>query len=114
LGPLDTAATNRSIAAAPVDYDDEEICRMIGRGNRSIQRKPAQVPFCPPQTPHAAQTRTRVAVVGSQRLIIIISYHPNYFCVLKLVYFLSCCARKKYINKLNTSIFLHFVLNILL
>jgi hypothetical protein len=26
------------------------------------------VPLCPPQAPHAARTRTRAAVVGSQRL----------------------------------------------
>jgi hypothetical protein len=26
------------------------------------------VPLCPPQTPHAARTRTRPAEVGSQRL----------------------------------------------
>jgi hypothetical protein len=41
---------------------------MIGRGNRSTRRKPAPVTLCPPQTPHAARTRTRVAAVGSQRL----------------------------------------------
>jgi hypothetical protein len=41
---------------------------MIGRGNRSTRRKPAPVPLCPPQTPHAARTRTRAAAVGSQRL----------------------------------------------
>jgi hypothetical protein len=41
---------------------------MIGRGNRSTRRKPAPVPLCPPQTPHAARTRTRASVVGSQRL----------------------------------------------
>jgi hypothetical protein len=41
---------------------------MIGKGNRSTQRKPAPVPLCPPQTPHAARTRTRAAAVGSQRL----------------------------------------------
>jgi hypothetical protein len=41
---------------------------MIGRGNRSTIRKPAPVPLCPPQTPHAARTRTRAAAVGSQRL----------------------------------------------
>jgi hypothetical protein len=29
----------------------------IGRGNRSTRRKPAPVPLCPPQTPHAAYTR---------------------------------------------------------
>jgi hypothetical protein len=26
------------------------------------------VPLCPPQTPHAARTRTRVAAVGRQSL----------------------------------------------
>jgi hypothetical protein len=41
---------------------------MIGRGNRSTLRKPAPVLLCPPQTPHAARTRTRAAAVGSQRL----------------------------------------------
>jgi hypothetical protein len=41
---------------------------MIGRGNRSTRRKPAPVPHCPPQTPHAARKRTRAAAVGSQRL----------------------------------------------
>jgi hypothetical protein len=50
------------------DYDDGEIGGMIGKGNRSTQRKPAPVPLCPPQTPHAARTRTRAAAVGSQRL----------------------------------------------
>jgi hypothetical protein len=25
----------------------------FGRGNRSTRRKPAPVPLCPPQTPHA-------------------------------------------------------------
>jgi hypothetical protein len=38
---------------APGDYDDVEIGGMIGRGNRSTRRKPAPVPLCPPQTPHA-------------------------------------------------------------
>jgi hypothetical protein len=38
---------------APGDYDDGEIGGMIFRGNRSIRRKPAPVPLCPPQTPHA-------------------------------------------------------------
>jgi hypothetical protein len=41
---------------------------MIGRGNRSTRRKPSPVPLCPPQTPHAARTRTRAAAVGSQCL----------------------------------------------
>jgi hypothetical protein len=68
LGPLGTAATNRPILPAPDDYGDGEICEMIGRGNRSTQRKSAPVPLCPPQTQHAALTRTRAAAVGSQRL----------------------------------------------
>jgi hypothetical protein len=68
LGPLGTAATNRPIMPAPSDYDDGEIGGMIGRGNRSTRRKHAPMPLCPPQTPHAAWTRTRAAAVGSQRL----------------------------------------------
>jgi hypothetical protein len=54
LGPLGTAATNRSIVSAPDDYDDGEIGGiMIGRGNRSTRRKHTPVQLCPPQTPHA-------------------------------------------------------------
>jgi hypothetical protein len=54
LGPLGTAATDRPTMLAPGDYDDGEIGGMIiGRGNRSTRRKPAPVPLCPPQTPHA-------------------------------------------------------------
>jgi hypothetical protein len=67
LGPLGTAATNRPIVPAPGDYDGE-IGGMIGKGNRSTRRKPAPMPLCPPQIPHAARTRTRAAAVGSQRL----------------------------------------------
>jgi hypothetical protein len=68
LGPLGTAATNRPLMPAPGDYDDGEIDGITGRGNRNTWRKPAPVPLCPPQTPHAARTRTRAAAVGSQRL----------------------------------------------
>jgi hypothetical protein len=68
LGPVGTAATNRPIVPAPGDYDDGQIGGMIGRGNRGTRRKLAPVPLCPPQTPHAARTRTRAAAVGSQRL----------------------------------------------
>jgi hypothetical protein len=53
--------------SAPGDYDNGEIGGMIGMGNRSTRRKPAPVPLCPPQTPHA-RTRTRAAAVGNQRL----------------------------------------------
>jgi hypothetical protein len=69
LGPLGTAATNRPIVPALGDYNDGEIGGMIGKRNRSTRRKPAPVPLCPAQTPHAARTRTRAAAVGSQRLI---------------------------------------------
>jgi hypothetical protein len=68
LGPIGTAATHRPIVPAPGDYDDGEIRGMIGRGTRSSRRKPAPVPLCPPQIPHAARARTRAAAVGSQRL----------------------------------------------
>jgi hypothetical protein len=40
---------------------------MIGRGNGSTRRKPAPAPLCPPQTPHAAKTRT-----ARQRILIIL------------------------------------------
>jgi hypothetical protein len=56
LGPLGTAATNRPIVPAPGYYNDGEIGGMIGKRNRSTRRKPAPVPLCPPQTPHAART----------------------------------------------------------
>jgi hypothetical protein len=56
LGLLGTATTYRLIVPAPGDYDDGEIGGMIGRTNRSTQRKPAPVPLCPPQTRHAART----------------------------------------------------------
>jgi hypothetical protein len=39
---------------------------MIGKGNGSTRRKPAPVPLCPPQTPHADRTPTRAAGVGSK------------------------------------------------
>jgi hypothetical protein len=63
LGPIGTAATNR-----PIEADDGEIGGMIVRGNRSTRRKFGPMPLCPPQTSHAAWTRTRAAAVGSQRL----------------------------------------------
>jgi hypothetical protein len=68
LGPLGTAANKRHIVSSPGDYDDKEIGGIIGMGNRSTRRKPAPVPLCPPQSPHAALTRTLAAAVVSQRL----------------------------------------------
>jgi hypothetical protein len=72
LSPLGTSATNWPILPAPDDDDDE--CgavggMRIGRGNRSIRRKPALVPHCQPQIPHdLTWGRTRAAAVGSRRL----------------------------------------------
>jgi hypothetical protein len=63
LGPLGNTAANRPIVLVPGDNEDGEIGGMIGRGNRSTRRKPAPVPLRPPQTPHAARTRTRAAAV---------------------------------------------------
>jgi hypothetical protein len=55
LDPIGTAATNRPIVPTPGDYDGE-IGGMIGMENRSTRRKPAPMPLCPPQTPHADRT----------------------------------------------------------
>jgi hypothetical protein len=43
--PLGTAATKRPIVPAPGDYDGEIGGMMIGRGNRSTRKKPAQCRF---------------------------------------------------------------------
>jgi hypothetical protein len=63
--------------SVPGDYDNGEIGGMIGRGNRSTRRKPAPVPLCLPRTPHAARTRNRAAVVGSQRLTTELRHGPS-------------------------------------
>jgi hypothetical protein len=68
------SALQRPIVTAPGDYNDGEIVGMIDRVNRSTRRQPALVPLCPPQNPHAARKRTRVAAVGSQRITV-------FFCV---------------------------------
>jgi hypothetical protein len=58
LGPLDNTATNRTIVPAPGDYGHVEIGgMMICKGNGSTRRKPATVPHCPSQTPHALPGR---------------------------------------------------------
>jgi hypothetical protein len=62
--------------SAPCDYDNGEIGGMIGRGNRSTRRKPAPVPLCPPQIPHADRMRTRAAAMGSQRLTAELRHGP--------------------------------------
>jgi hypothetical protein len=49
--------------------EDGEFGGMNGRGNRSIRRKPAPAPLCPPQIPlDQTWDGTQAAAVGSQRL----------------------------------------------
>jgi hypothetical protein len=69
LGPLSTSAIYWPIVPAPGDCEDGEFGGMNDRGNRSIRRKSAPAPLCPPQIP-LDQTRdwTRAAAVGSQWL----------------------------------------------
>jgi hypothetical protein len=72
LSPLGTSATI-GLLYQPRMIDDDDYGAVggmrIGKGNRSTQRKPAPVPLCPPQIPHALTwDRTRAASVGSQRL----------------------------------------------
>jgi hypothetical protein len=57
---------------------------LIGRGNRSTRRKPAPVPICPPQTPHAARMRTRAAALGSQRLTAWAMARPFWKCSVRI------------------------------
>jgi hypothetical protein len=70
LGPLGTAATNKPVVPAPGDYDDGEFDGMIGRGNRSTQRKSAQYRFVH-HKPHmlpGANTGRRVGKPETNRL----------------------------------------------
>jgi hypothetical protein len=60
---------------------------MIGKENRSTRRKPAPVLLCPPQTPHAARTRTRAAAVWS--LARWIHFIPPYSISLRSILVLS-------------------------
>jgi hypothetical protein len=72
LGLLGTAATNRPTLPAPGNYDDGAIGGMkIDRGNRSSRRKPAPVPLCPPQTPHACPDANLCSRGGKRRLFTI-------------------------------------------
>jgi hypothetical protein len=72
LSPLGTSATV-GLLYQPRMIDDDDYGAVggmrIGRGNGSTRRKPAPVPFCPPQIPHdLTWDRTRAAAVGSQPL----------------------------------------------
>jgi hypothetical protein len=63
-----TEATTGLLYQPPMMMDNDEcaaIGGILGRGNRSIQRKHAPLPLCPPQIPCDL---TRAAAVGSWRL----------------------------------------------
>jgi hypothetical protein len=67
--PLGKSVISPTVSA-PGDCEDGEFGGMkIGRGNRSIRRKPTPAPLCRPQSPFDnTRSRTRTTVVGSQRL----------------------------------------------
>jgi hypothetical protein len=68
MGPFSTTATNRPVVPALGNHDDGEIGgMMIGRGNRSTRKKPAQCCFVHHKPHMPAGTRTRAAAVGSQK-----------------------------------------------
>jgi hypothetical protein len=57
-------ATTGLLYQPPDDYECGTIGEMLGRANRSTQRKLAPVPLCLPQIPHdLTQARTRLIVV---------------------------------------------------
>jgi hypothetical protein len=69
LCPLGTAATNWPIVPAPDDYDDGEIGgMMIGKGTEILEENLPHCRFVHHKPHIPAWTRTRAAVVGSQRL----------------------------------------------
>jgi hypothetical protein len=105
-GPLGTAAANRPIVLAPGDYDDRESGGIIGKGNRSTRRKPAPVPLCPPQSSHAAWTRTRAAAVGSQRLTAFATARPAvYFLPVARLLVFSVCRISVLLNAACKTLF---------
>jgi hypothetical protein len=54
VSPLGTPATIWPVVPSALDDGDEcgAVIGMIGKGNRNTWRKPAPVPFGPPQIPH--------------------------------------------------------------
>jgi hypothetical protein len=81
LSPLGTVA-NTGLLYQPWMIDDGDCGAIsgmkIGRGNRTTRRKPAPVPFCPPQIPHnLTRARTGAVDVGSQRLTPELWHEPS-------------------------------------
>jgi hypothetical protein len=46
----------------------EKLVKLLAGETEVLGENVPQVPLCPPQTPHAARTRTRAAAVGCQGL----------------------------------------------
>jgi hypothetical protein len=87
LSPLGTSATVGLLhQPRMIDDDYGAVGGMrIGKGNRSTRRKPAPVPFCPPQIPHdLTWDRTRAAAVGNQRLTAWAMARPDLVLMLAL------------------------------
>jgi hypothetical protein len=68
LGPLGTAATNGLLCQPRVVMMMVKLVKSLAGETEVLGRKPAPVPLCPPQTPYAARTRNRAALVRSQQL----------------------------------------------
>jgi hypothetical protein len=73
LGSNGAESTITGLLYQPQMMIDDDECGavggMIGRGNRSTQRKHATVPRCPPQIPlDLILARTGASAVGSPRL----------------------------------------------
>jgi hypothetical protein len=100
-----TAATGS--VSAPGDYDDGGFGAMIGRGNRSTRRKPAPVLLRPPQTSHAARTRTRVASVGSQRLTALATAQPSRLFIALVLLKIATCGSDVQLDWLPFAIYEH-------
>jgi hypothetical protein len=77
---------------------DDDDCGAVGgmrtgRGNRSIRRKPAPVPLCPPQIPHdLTWARTWTSAVGSRRLTAWAMARPFFTLKLGTKLFLFVCC----------------------
>jgi hypothetical protein len=82
----------------------------IGRGNRSIRRKPAPVSLCPPQTPQELTwSQTRAAALGSRRLTAWAMARPqrNTKVIDDIKYSTLCENKQKLYNNTNRADVLH-------
>jgi hypothetical protein len=76
LGPLGTAAINGLLCQPRVIMMMEKLVEWLAGETEVLGEN---LSLCPPQTPHAARTRTRAAAVGSQRLTAWATARPHQF-----------------------------------